>query len=238
MPGGGRALEPVHARETGPDAELFVVEGESAALAIARLRDERRQGLVPMQGKPLSASRASRSRVVAQPFYTALAGALGAPIGESFDARGLRYGRLLILTDPDADGIHCGLLLLGFLLRWMRPLVDGGLVGWVRPPWGVVEGGVAGSRIAHSEEEFLAASAAARAAGPVRSRRFRGLAAIDGELLAATCLDPVTRRVEPISAAAIEGMLRTFAALSIADVGPLAREPDGEVRANRPSGGP
>lgn len=212
LPGGARPLEPVHAGTPGPDAELFVVEGESAALAVARARDRERQGLVPMQGKPLNALRATRGRVVAHPFYRALAEALGAPLGTPLDPRTLRYGRLLILTDPDADGIHCGVLLLGFLLHWMRPLLDAGMVAWVRAPWGVVEPAAGPARVVHSEEELLAAVAAARAAGPVTARRFRGLAAIDEGLLRDACLVPASRRVDSIDAEAVGGMLRLLAA--------------------------
>ncbi len=234
-PGGARPLEPIHAATSGPDAELFVVEGESAALAVARVRDRERQGLVPMQGKPLNARRATRRRVVAQPFFRALAEALGATLGQPPDPRGLRYGRLLILTDPDADGIHCGVLLLGFLLEWMRPLLDVGMVGWVRAPWGVVAPAGGPERVVHSEDDLQAVVAAARAAGPVAARRFRGLAAIDDALLRAACLAPATRRVDAIDAATVEGMLRTFASLEEIP-GPPA-DPDGpraNLRADRP----
>ena len=235
LPGTARPLEPVHAGMPGPDAELFIVEGESAALAVARVRDRERQGLVPMQGKPLNALRATRRRVLAQPFYRALADALGAPLGEPSDPRSLRYGRLLILTDPDADGIHCGVLLLGFLLEWMRPLLDAGMVAWVRAPWGVVEPAGGAARVVHSEEELVAAVAAARAAGPVAARRFRGLAALDDVLLRATCLAPATRRIERVDAAAVAGMLRTLASLDgIPGPVPDPDDPRANPRADRP----
>ena len=234
-PGGARPLEPIHAGTSGPDAELFVVEGESAALAVARVRDCERQGLVPMQGKPLNARRATRRRVLAQPFFRALAEALGATLGQPPEPRSLRYGRLLILTDPDADGIHCGVLLLGFLLEWMRPLLDAGIVGWVRAPWGVVEPAGGPERVVHSEDELQAAVAAARAAGPVASRRFRGLAAIDEGLLRRACLAPATRRIERIDAAAVEGMLRLLAAVEeIPGPFPESEGPRANPRADRP----
>lgn len=195
----------------GSGAELFIVEGESAALAVARVRDPRVQAVLPMQGKPLNATKATARRVTAQPLYRALAAATGTGMGGAFRREGLRYERILLLTDPDADGIHCGVLLAGFFLEWMRPLLEQGLVGWVRPPWGEVVGAGEAPRIGLSEEELSGLSAAARERGPVVVRRFRGLAAIDERLLAARCLDPAGRRVDPLGVRAVEAMVRLLA---------------------------
>lgn len=202
----------------GSGAELFVVEGESAGLAVARVRDERVQAVLPMQGKPLSVLKATSRRVAAHPFYTALAEALGTGLGTDFRGEGLRFERILILTDPDADGIHCGVLLLAFLHRFLRPLLDrapGGAtrVGWVRAPWGEVvptEGGPA--LVARSEEGLVALAEGVRRDRPATVRRFRGLAAIDAALLARHCIDPATRHVEWIDAPRVEGMLAMLAA--------------------------
>lgn len=220
-PGGARPLEPIHAGTSGPDAELFVVEGESAALAVARVRDCERQGLVPMQGKPLNARRATRRRVLAQPFFRALAEALGATLGQPPEPRSLRYGRLLILTDPDADGIHCGFLVLLYFHRWMRPLLDAGRVEVVRPPWGEVV--VAGEiELAFSEPELAALADRGRGVGEMTVRRYRGLAAVDPAMLHETCVATATRRTARVSAAEVASMIEVVDALEPEGPGPAA----------------
>jgi DNA gyrase subunit B len=206
--GGPPTLE--SCRATGPDsgAELFVVEGESAATAVARLRDAEHQAVVPMRGKPLNATRASERRVAGHAHYRALADAIGTDLGSRFDATGLRFDRILLLMDPDADGIHCGVLVLMFLHRWMRPLVDAGRVEIVRPPWGEVA--LAGNGVAHlafSPDELVALADRLRVAGAVTSRRYRGLAGIDARVLHATCIAPETRRTERATAAHVEALI-------------------------------
>jgi len=198
---------------TGPGsgAELLIVEGDSAAAAVMRVRDPGRQAVLPMQGKPLNAARASRGKVLGHPFFGPLVAAVGA--GAEADCRPelARYDRLLVLTDPDADGIHCGFLVLLFAYHWLRPLLDGGRIEIVRPPWGAVV--VAGEiRLAFSEPEFAALVSAVRGRGGA-GRRFRGLAAIDAETIRETCIDPATRRTERVSAADVAAMIEMIAAV-------------------------
>jgi DNA gyrase subunit B/topoisomerase-4 subunit B len=189
-------------------AELFVVEGESAAAAVSRVRDAAFQAVLPMRGKPLNAAKAPESRVRSHPLFIALAAAVGTGIGDHCDPAHLRYGRILLLMDPDADGIHCGVLMLLFLHRWMRPLLDAGRVAVVRPPWGEVVGaGEPGPRHAFSEPEFAALAARLAARGPAVARRYRGLAGIDPAVLGVTCVAPATRRVERATTADVEAMI-------------------------------
>jgi DNA gyrase subunit B len=195
----------------GPGAELLVVEGDSAAAAVARVRDHRLQAVLPMQGKPLNAVRASRRKVLDHPFFGLLAGAIGTGLEADCEPQQSRYERVLVLTDPDADGIHCGFLVLLFFHRWLRPVLDAGRIEVVRPPWGEVV--VAGEiMLAFSDPELTALATRARADGGA-VRRFRGLAALDAELLHETCVDPATRRTERVSAADVETMLEVIAAV-------------------------
>lgn len=204
-------------RRAGDDgAELFVVEGESAAAAVARVRDADFQAVLPMQGKPLNATRATRAKLLAHPLFGPLVDAVGTGIEPDYRATSLRYGRILLLMDPDADGIHCGVLLLMFFHRWMRPLLEAGRVEVVRPPWGeVTRAGEGGCRLAFSAEELagLAAATPERAAGT--SRRYRGLAALDARVLHANCVAPATRRTEPASPARVEALMAIMQDLSI-----------------------
>lgn len=195
----------------GSGAELIVVEGDSAAAAVARIRDPRTQAVLPMQGKPLNAARASRSKLFEHPFFGPLAAALGAGIEAECDPTRLRYDRVLVLTDPDADGIHCGFLVLLFFYRWARPLLDGGRIELVRPPWG--EAVVAGEiMLAFSEPELAALATRARSTGGA-VRRFRGLAAVEAETIREACVDPGTRRTERVSAADVATMIEVIAAV-------------------------
>jgi DNA gyrase subunit B/topoisomerase-4 subunit B len=196
------------ARRPGVPLELFVVEGESAAAAVARVRDAATQAVLAMQGKPLNALRATRGRVAAQPFFAALIAGLGTGWDDSCDASRVRYDRVLLLTDPDADGIHCGVLVLMFFHRWMRPLLDAGRIEIVRPPWGeVLPADGSAAHHAWSEEEFLEIAARERGRGSAVARRFRGLAALDPALLRESCVSPGTRRTEPIDARRVAAMI-------------------------------
>lgn len=220
FPSGPVKLDDCGLHGVGADAamgampELFVVEGESAALAVTRVRDATSQAVLAMQGKPLNAIKATEKKLAAHPLFTVLTESLGTGRGEAFDLARLRYTRVLLLMDPDADGIHCGVLMLMFFHRWMRPLLDAGHVEIVRPPWGeVVPADGAPARHACSEAEFQAISDAVRARGPATARRFRGLAAIEPQLLLETCIAPATRRTDRISTAEAAAMIEVFGSL-------------------------
>ena len=115
-----------HAPEV--DAELFIVEGDSAAEAVCAVRDVGFQAVLPIQGKPVNALRASRRRILASPWLTALTAALGNSAGTALPLGDLLYRRVLLLLDPDADGIHTGALLQIFLHQYMRPLFERGQI--------------------------------------------------------------------------------------------------------------
>lgn len=195
-------------RQAGADAgaELFVVEGESAAASVVRVRDPGFQAVLPMQGKPLNALRAARDKVLAHPLFGPLIDAVGTGLEPAYRAASLRYGRILLLMDPDADGIHCGALLLMFFQRWMPRLIESGRVELVRPPWGEV---TAGGRVHRglSDAELTTLADRLRDQGPVTVRRYRGLAAIDAEVIRDTCVSPVTRRTTRVSAADVADMI-------------------------------
>ena len=137
-----------------------------------------------------------------------------------FRSQRCRYERVLVLTDPDADGIHCGFLVLLFFRRFMRPLLDAGRIALVRPPWGEVV--VAGELLlAFSEPQLAALADRCRSRGAVAVRRYRGLAAIDAGLVRETCVDPATRRIETVSAADVASMIDIIEAFE-----PEGRRPD------------
>lgn len=190
----------------GSEAELFVVEGESAAASVARVRDAGFQAVLPMQGKPLNSLRASREKVLAHPLFGPLIDAIGTGLEPGYRGDSLRYSRILLLMDPDADGIHCGVLLLMFFHRWMPRLIESGRVALVRPPWGEVMTNGEVHR-ALSDPELTALADRFRDRGPVMVRRYRGLAAIDADVIRDTCVAPATRRVTRVSPADVAAMI-------------------------------
>jgi len=197
---------------SGSGAELIVVEGDSAAAAAVRVRDPRWQAVLPMQGKPLNAARASRRKVLEHSFFGPLLAAIGAGgVEADCEPRRARYDRVLVLTDPDADGIHCGFLVLLFFHRWLRPLLHAGCIEVVRPPWG--EAVIAGELLLAFSEPELAVLATRARDGGGSIRRFRGLAALDADTLREFCVDPLTRRTARVSVADVATMIDVIAAV-------------------------
>ncbi len=188
-------------------AELFIVEGDSASGAVTALRDRKLQAVLPMQGKPLNAIKASANKVAEFPMYQALIEALGAGFGESFDITKMRYQRIILLFDPDADGIHCSALMQIFFYRWMRPLLETGAVESVRAPLYEISCGEKFAPVyAFSEDHYLTLCQRLREKNfnDIRSQRYRGLAGINQPTLAATCVHPTTRKTRIVSLAEVE----------------------------------
>jgi DNA gyrase subunit B/topoisomerase-4 subunit B len=219
--GGVAKLDDSAVHGAGSGAELFIVEGDSAAASVVRVRDPRFQAVLPMQGKPLNATRAPRAKVQGHPFFGPLTAALGTGVEATCEPRRARYDRVLVLTDPDADGIHCGFLVLLFFHRWMRPLLEAGRVEIVRPPWGevVVSGEI---HPAFSEPELAALADQGRESGEMVVRRYRGLAAVDPAMLHETCVASATRRTVKVSIADVASMIEVIEALEPEGPGPAA----------------
>lgn len=192
-----------------------MVEGDSAALAVLQVRDPRLQAVLPMQGKPLNALRASDGKVAANPFLRALTEAIGAGRGAAFDRDALRYERIVLLMDPDADGIHSGALLLLFFHRWMPTLVERGHVERVHAPLGEVRTADGGLRYAYTDRQFQALSAENRTSGPARfeTLRYRGLAGLDAGVLAEQCVDRATRHGHVLTPDDAKAAMDVFASL-------------------------
>ena len=206
----------IDCREHGPDsgAELFVVEGDSAAQAVARIANTQFQAVLPMQGKPMNALKASEGTLRKNPFFRALIESIGTDIGESFALAACRYQRIVLLFDPDADGIHCGTLALIFFYRWMRPLLEVGNIAIVRAPMmEVVADRLGIVRLAYSEEEgqHVSNELSIRQKTGVIKRRFRGLASLNVDTLMHCCVQPTTRKLFPLTVRDAESSIELMA---------------------------
>ena len=196
----------------GSQAELFVVEGDSASKSVCRVRDVDFQAVLPMQGKPMNAIKASRKAVQRYELFRELVDSIGAGWSGAAAPDSMRFERIILLFDPDADGIHCGALMSMFFYRWMRPLLERGQVSMIQPPLFEVSSPQTGETLhAYSESQYRKlCEELERLKIPFESRRYRGLASMNTSSLITTCIDPSTRNLRPVSVSDAETAIRVF----------------------------
>lgn len=198
---------------SGVASELLIVEGDSAANAVANMRNPSFQAVLPMQGKPLNAWKASKPVVARNAFFSAVIQSLGAGWGDTFELDRVRYQKVVMIFDPDADGIHCGMLMLMFFYRWMLPLLESGQVWMVRPPLCQISGaGLSDVVCVGTPEDVFAEVKRLRGQGfpDATSKPFRGLASMGGAILAKHCVTPETRNAVPMRVEDADIAIRIF----------------------------
>ena len=188
--------------ENNPElTELYIVEGDSAGGSATQGRDSRFQAILPLWGKMLNVEKARVDKVYGNDKLQPVIIALGAGIGEEFDANKLRYHKIIIMADADVDGAHIRTLLLTFFFRFMRPLIEQGYVYSAVPPLFKLTRGKT-TRLAFSEEERDRISAELRGDNPnvkIDISRFKGLGEMNPHELWETTMDPTTRTLRRIT---------------------------------------
>lgn len=206
-------LQDCHQHGMNADSELFLVEGDSASAMVGQLRNAATQAVLPMQGKPLNTIKANPEKVEHNPLFKALIDALGADWGDQFNISKCRYQRIVLLMDPDADGIHCSALMLMFFYRWMRPLLEHQRILLIRAPLGeVVDTNSGEIQYAYTEPQFIALCKQQKTATNQKliTAKYRGLAGISGEKLIVSCIDPLTRKCSVMDLSDAEMAINVF----------------------------
>jgi DNA gyrase subunit B len=184
--------------QRGENAEIYIVEGDSAGGSAKQGRDRHFQAILPLRGKILNTERARMDKILDNNEIKALISALGTGIGEDFTVETLRYGRVIVMTDADVDGSHIRTLLLTFFFRHMQPLIAEGHLYIAQPPIYRLKSGK-NMEYVYPEAGLGEAEILARALrkyddpSKVVVQRYKGLGEMNPDQLWETTMDPGRR---------------------------------------------
>jgi len=203
--------------------EIYIVEGDSAGGSAKQGRDRHFQAILPLRGKILNTERARLDKILSNNEVKALISALGTGIGDNFDLSGLRYGRVIIMTDADVDGSHIRTLLLTFFFRYMSELIEEGHLFVAQPPL---------YRIGYKKQIHYAYTEAGLdrilkdlkiSTGKADLQRYKGLGEMNPQQLWDTTMDPGNRTLLQVTIEDATAADRTFDMLMGAKVPPRKR---------------